>query len=375
MQKYNILILTADAGFGHRRAAQALEAAFEDICGEQCQVRIGNPLHDPTIPDIVKMLETSYDTVVVEEPTLYKLAYSATDAPVVAQLLHRATTTVLNNTLTRWVKSFRPDAVLITHGAFTEAAISAAQKVGRRVPVDVIVTDLIDVHTMWFHQEADLTFVPTGHVYRQAFDNGLAKGRVRLSGLPVHPQFYKETRDRRTVREALGWDPEMTTVLVVGSARSRQTAAIAGLLDRSGLPLQIAVVAGGDPEAEERLRETEWHSRVHTYGLVRNMPELMHASDFIACKAGGLIVSESLACGLALILYEALPGQESGNVRYVVESGAGVWSPGPIGVLTAVYAWMSGGRSELDRHRAAARRVGKPRAAYDVVEAVLKQIE
>jgi 1,2-diacylglycerol 3-beta-galactosyltransferase len=114
---------------------------------------------------------------------------------------------------------------------------------------------------------------------------------------------------------------------------------------------------------------------VKTYGLVNNMPELMRASDFIVCKAGGLIVTEALACGLPLILHEALPGQEVGNVRYVVDNGAGVWSPGPIGVLTTAYAWLTGDETALAKCRRAAKHLGKPRAAYDIADWVCRQAE
>ncbi len=370
----NILILTSDAGFGHRRAAEAIEAAFCHTFADQCQVTVMNPLQDPALPDLVKLFEASYDGVVTDDPTLYQLAYSATDAPVVAQLMQRVTTTVLNDTLTQWVKGLNPDAILTTYPAFTQAAIRAAQQVGRSIPVNVVVTDLINVHSLWFHQGADQTFVPTGYVYRQALEHGLSADRVRLTGLPVHPQFALETRSQAMLRKALGWHPDKTTALVVGSARTRQTADISRLLDRSGLPLQVAAVSGGDEEIQAKLEAIRWKGEVYTYGMVRNMPELMRAADFIVCKAGGLIVSESLACGLPLILYEALPGQEVGNVRYVVESGAGVWAPGPIGVLTTAYAWLAHGRDDLDRHRRSARQIGKPRAAFDIAEAVIRQI-
>jgi 1,2-diacylglycerol 3-beta-galactosyltransferase len=367
-----VLILTSDAGFGHRRAAEAIAAALDEVCASRCEVEIRNPLHDPDIPDLVKMLELSYDEVVIDDPTLYQLAYSATDAPVVAQLMQKVTTTVLNKTLTKWVSSSRPDLLMTTYPAYTQAAVRAVRDAGYNAPVTVTVTDLIGVHTLWFHQEASLTFVPTGSVYKQALDHGLDKDRVHLTGLPVMPKFAGETRDRAALRAHLGWNPDMTTALIVGSARTRQTAAIARLLDRSGLPLQVVVVSGGDEEITASLETTEWQGTAHIYGLVGNMPEFLKAADFIICKAGGLIVSEALACGLPLILYEALPGQEVGNVRYVVDAGAGVWSPGPIGALTTVYAWMAGDGAELARRRAAAERIGKPRAAYDIAGRVMR---
>ena len=39
-----ILILTADAGFGHRSAANAVAAALRETYGDVCAVEIVNPL-------------------------------------------------------------------------------------------------------------------------------------------------------------------------------------------------------------------------------------------------------------------------------------------------------------------------------------------
>lgn len=373
---YRVLILTSDAGFGHRRAAQAVEAALQRRFAGDVETRIENPLDAPELPDIVRTIETSYDGIVTDDAMLYQLAYNATDAPVVAGLMQRVATTVLDSTLTRYAEEFRPAAVVTTYPAYIYGMIRTARKLGRDIPVDVVVTDLIGVHSLWFHEKAALTFVPTGSVLRQALDAGLDKTRLFLSGLPVHPRIAElQGRDRAELRRELGWDDDQITALIVGSSRTGQTMNITRLLDRSGLGLQIVAVGGGDPKLTRQLKETRWRGTVHTYGLVENMAEMMHAADLVICKAGGLIVSESLASGLPLILYEALPGQEVGNVRYVVESGAGEWSPGAIGALTTVYAWLASDRSIFEQRRAAARRVGKPRAADDVAEQVMRQAE
>lgn len=372
---HKILILTSDAGFGHRRAAQAIEAALKERTNGDAEIEIRNPLDAPELPDIVRGIETGYDDFVVDDPTLYQIAYAATDAPVVAQLMQSVMTTFLNRILARWIQETRPDVIVTTYPAYTQALVRAAAAANRSIPVDVVVTDLIDVHSLWFHQRATLTFVPTENVYEQALQHGLPPARLKAFGLPVHPKFAKlRERDRLEIRRALGWDASLPAALIVGSSRSRQTPSIARLLDRSGVPVQIAAVAGGDAESHAALQATEWTGTVHTYGLVENMPEMMRAADFIICKAGGLIVSESLASGLALILYEALPGQEVGNVRYVVEHGAGAWSPGVLGALTTVYSWLVGEGDELAKCRAAAEQIGRPEAAYDIADQILEQV-
>ncbi len=370
-----ILILVMDAGFGHRKAAEAIEAAINELHGEQCRVNIVNPLHSDDIPSLVRNMEKDYDTVVVDDPDLFMLAYAATDTPVVARLIHDVTTAVLDQTITDMFRTYQPDLIITTHFAFAKAIMWVSQKLQQPTPVNVVVTDLTNVHSLWFNENADLIFVPTEQVYQQALDQDLPEEKVFLSGLPVQPAIARETRDKATIRKSLGWDLDLTTGLIVGSVRTGQTAAVAQLLDRSGLGIQVVAVAGGDQETEQKLRATEWKGVTHVYGMVKNLPEMMHAADFIVCKAGGLIVSEALACGLPLILYEALPGQEIGNLQYVVENGAGAWSPGAIGALTTAYAWLSGGQTKLEEVRAAARRIGKPRAAYDIAEQVVKQIQ
>lgn len=368
------MLLTGDSGFGHRGAVVAVEAALKNLYGSKVETAIFNPLQDPSIPELVRYLETGYDDYVIDDYRLYQLAWAATDAPVVAQLIQDMSTTILNKVLTRQISEYQPDIIVTSYPPFTQVSIRVTHELNRNVPLDVVVTDLVNIHTLWFHKEATLTFVPTGSVYRQALDLGIDKSRIQLTGMPVHPRFPDEKRSKAKLRKALGWDKDMPTMLIVGSARTRETAAIALLLDRSGLNLQIAVAAGNNAETVAQLEGVEWKNPVQVYGMARNIPEMMLAADMVACKAGGLIVTEALACGQPLLLYEALPGQEVGNVRYVTDSGAGAWSPGPIGVLTTAFAWLSGDQSELKKCRAAARQAGKPRAAYEIAERVFNQV-
>jgi 1,2-diacylglycerol 3-beta-galactosyltransferase len=371
----HILLLTADAGFGHRRTAEAVKEAFDELYGDECETTIANPMQDPDAPSIMKRLEGGYDSVVTEEPTFYALAYYAVGAPIVADLVQTVTSSLLNDALESLVLAHKPDAIVMTYPAYAKSAVKALAKTGRCVPLCVVVTDLVDVHPMWFSPEVDYTFVPTGAIHRQAVESGIPAERVKITGLPVHPAFAHELREPPVIREALGWKPEMPTALIVGSARTRQAGDITRLLDQSGLFLQIVVVCGGDEEAEQELRAQRWRGVVHIYGLVNNMPEMIHAADFVISKAGGVIVSESLACGRPLVLYEALPGQEVGNVRYVTTNGAGEWSPGPIGTLATIYSWLASDGEKLKRAQAAAKRIGKPRASYEIAERVYRMID
>jgi len=134
--------------------------------------------------------------------------------------------------------------------------------------------------------------------------------------------------------------------------------------------LQLVVVAGGDRELFQRFQETEWHVEAHLYDFVSEMGTFMRASDCVLSKAGGLTVSEALACGLPLTLIDVIPGQESGNADYVVSGGAGDLAEDPLQVLETMSHWLENDRLLYDQRAENARQLGRPYAAYDVAEYV-----
>ena len=59
-----ILILTADAGFGHRVAANAVAQALRERHGETCIVDVVNPLEDRRAPAVLRKAQDDYDRVI-----------------------------------------------------------------------------------------------------------------------------------------------------------------------------------------------------------------------------------------------------------------------------------------------------------------------
>jgi UDP-N-acetylglucosamine:LPS N-acetylglucosamine transferase len=106
----------------------------------------------------------------------------------------------------------------------------------------------------------------------------------------------------------------------------------------------------------------------HIYNFVSEMGTFMRASDCVLGKAGGLTVSEALACGLPLILVDVIPGQETGNADYVVSGNAGVLANNPTEVLEAMAHWLEKDQLHYRRQAENARRLGRPRAAFDIAE-------
>jgi 1,2-diacylglycerol 3-beta-galactosyltransferase len=183
--------------------------------------------------------------------------------------------------------------------------------------------------------------------------------------MPVHPNFGAPRADVATLRGELGWRPELPALLLLGGgAGVGQIAELARALDRASLPIQLAVVAGKNADLAAELRAHEWRIPTWIYDYVP-LPDLMHAADIVATKAGGLSVSEALAAGKPLLIHGVPPGQEAGNRRYVERAGAGCWTPDADALVARVGHWLADD-GELARATAAARRLGRPNAASQI---------
>ncbi len=366
----HILILTADAGFGHRSAAKAIAVALQETHRDDCSVEIINPMDDERVPSILRDSGTDYDWMVREFPHLYKLEYEVADAGLPSAMVHAAVTVMLFEVMRDLVRQRQPDAIVTPYPLY-QAPLGAVFTINRsHIPLLTVVTDLAPVHRLWFHEAADLCLVPMPAVRDQAVECGLLPDKVQVTGIPVQPNLVRQDRPPTAIRTELGWPPrpDLTTVLAVGSKRVGHLTDVLRALNHSGLPLQLALVAGGDDELYHQFQSTEWHVPTHVYNFVKDMPTLMQAADCIVCKAGGLIVTESLACGLPILLTDVIEGQETSNARYVVEGGAGELAQSPIDGLEIMCHWLANGGKLLAQRAENAKHLGRPGAAYDVAE-------
>jgi 1,2-diacylglycerol 3-beta-galactosyltransferase len=369
MSKSRVLILTADAGYGHRSAARAIEAALIDLYGSQCEIKVDNPIGNEDAPKFIQQFEQTYDDTVLKTPELYLLSYHALAAPVISEVAKSVVARLLNGVMYDLIDNFRPHVIVSTYLFYARAVSKITEDLEIDCPLAIVITDLTDVQSLWYSAAATMHFVPTPAIRQQAYENKVHATRVRVTGLPVNPEIVKETRTPAELRAELGWRQELPTCLVVASPRTQKMAEIVQTLDQ--IPdLQIAVVCGGNSELYEELKQLKWAEKFHLYDWVVQMPQFMKASDFIVSKAGGLVVSESLACGLPMIIPEALPGQETGNWKYVVENQAGVWAPSPEEVLQAAASWLENDCVLLKEMQLNARNLGKPEAAYDIARGV-----
>lgn len=138
-------------------------------------------------------------------------------------------------------------------------------------------------------------------------------------------------------------------------------------------PATATTVSSSEFDAELKTQSSLVDSGVKVMGLgfITNMAEYMVAADVLVSKAGPGTIAEAASLSLPVMLTSFLPGQEEGNVDYVVqgEFGTFVSDSDPQGISDVVASWLTD-EQKLRHLSANAHKCGAPDAAAEIVEAI-----
>jgi 1,2-diacylglycerol 3-beta-galactosyltransferase len=230
-----------------------------------------------------------------------------------------------------------------------------------------VVTDLVSLHPLWLCPETDFCLVPTESARERALSSGLPLEKVKVMGLPVGLKFAREIGEKESLRDKLGLERDRPTILVVGGGEGvGKVYRIARAIAKARVNAQLVVVAGRNKRLRRRLEKVDWEIPTTIFGFVTNMPELMSASDVIVTKAGPGTISEALITGLPILLSGFIPGQEEGNIEYVINKGVGTWTEKPQLIVATLAQWLQPENETLTHMTQRAQRLGRPQAALDI---------
>jgi processive 1,2-diacylglycerol beta-glucosyltransferase len=354
-----LLVLSASAGAGHNRAAEAVHESARAFCPGVVSEWVDSLKYTNRL--FAKLYEKSYFWLASHAPDVWGAVYKQLGRkkgpnPLDAAIeLHDR---LAYKKLMARVEEFRPDAVVCTH--FLPMNVLLAKRID--VPVYVVVTDY-DVHAQWVHRRATGYFVAAEELKVQLARRGYPPERVRVTGIPIHPVFTREsppgTADRPRVLLMGG-----------GLGMGGLEDALRRLLDL-GPRLHLTVVAGRNEKLRRKL-DAVAAGRARVLGFVDTIHDLMGQSDLIITKSGGLTVSECLARRLPMVLISPIPGQEECNADFLLERGCAVKAR-TLDVLDYKVLDLLENPARLDMMKRACAAAARPWAGRDVLRHVLDE--
>lgn len=361
--KKRILIFSASFGGGHRSAAEALLRYYRSHYPDTIDVRMVD-FFSEFMPSINVLAKFGYQQSVQFFPALYGNFYDVSNKLPTNPIVHELRTMGFARAAA-YIEAYRPDGVISTYPI--AGGVVSDIKVDRPMIVGTVITDY-GVHRAWLHPATDFYFCACKEVREDLVVRGIPWDRTVVSGIPVAEKFAEEF-DRPKLRRELGLADRFTALLTAAAGLPGDVRDIAAEVAGSGI--QVAAVTGHNPRLKRRLDTlAKKADLVKVFGYTNDMHKMMRAADVLVGKAGGLTVSEALAVGLPLIIYNPVPGQEIYNVDFLVNYGAGMLSRDEDDVVEKV-RFLSTHPERLGQMAANAGTLGKPAAAQTICERVL----
>ncbi|MGH9356134.1 MAG: MGDG synthase family glycosyltransferase [Terriglobia bacterium] len=359
-----ILILTTSHGAAHRRASEAMRKAFFEL----------DPRIEITVMDAIehcarwfRAYYDSYEIPLRLWPGLWRR---------IEQVQYRQTSTnplwlyrLGGRPLFKTLRETVPDIVIATEVGVCELA--ALYKREFRARYFLAGLELMDFNRAWVQPEVDLYPVVHSDFAAELQAAGAPASKIVVSGTPIDPAFAR-LPDRQSIRERLAVRSDLALVLVLfGGTGFGKPRRIVAQLEKINKPFQVVFIAGKNRALQAELENlcrgvAGWRA----LGWVGNIHEWMTAADLLLSKPGGATLMEACACGLPLLAFDPLPGNEERTCRWIEKWGAGVWIKSPDQISSTIERLLNDDQERASL-RDRARAVSRPNAALAAASAIL----
>ncbi|MBU0926571.1 MAG: glycosyltransferase [Spirochaetes bacterium] len=369
-----VMILSASAGSGHVKAAQAVE--------EACRT-------DPRVSDVLNLDALEYTNDIFQQiyskgyleavknaPELWAMAYDNMDKPWEKTLFYSVIHRINSQPLVRKIVEYDPDICICTNMMPADIVAHLIQQDKVHCNLGIVVTDFY-VHALWLEEVFTRYFVPKQENKYHLSRLGLPSDRIVVSGIPVLERFSADMPKPELLRKH-GLDPDLPLVLLsAGAFGLLKAETIHKILEQIKSRCQIVVICGKNASLKSRLEkliEASEGGNLHKYlveGYTDSMHEFLRLADVFIGKPGGLTTSECLVSGVPMVIWDPIPGQEQYNAYYLLENGVGVLPDNAITIGFKVDQLLAD-PERLSAMKARAKAISHPFAARVVVDEMLK---
>jgi len=370
--KPHIVFLFSDTGGGHRSASEAIAEALNLEFPKEFTYEMVDFFKEYSPPPL--NLAGPVYPLMSRMEYMWEFTFKASNNPDFMRVLFSAFWPYIRFGMYKMLREHPGDMYVSVHPLINIPFLRAMRRREITTPYLIVVTDLVSTHTAWFAKEADLISIPTEQARKPALYAGIDPEKMRVIGLPVADRFCKPPGDKKVLRKKLGWSQEKTIILLVGGGEGMgPLGTVSKKINRAKLDVGLVVITGRNKKLKNELEAMDWNIPTHIYGFVTDMPDLMRAADILVTKAGPGTISEALIANLPIILYHRIPGQEEGNVSYVIDEGAGIWAPDIEDIINTLEDWLNNPEKRMLAVENA-KRLARPDASRQIVRTIAEMI-
>lgn len=312
-------------------------------------------------PILNKTVIETYEYIATKNPLIWKMLYNSSNKKPFNKLIN-IITSFIGKKLIPLIRERNPDIIITTHPFTTEMISNLKSESKVSVPFICVMTDYAP-HRTWINEKVDAYIVANSNMIDPMVEMGVDPEKIYPFGIPVDDAFFSKM-DKRKVLDELGFEQNIPVILIMaGSYGLANIEKIYSQLREIESKFQIIIITGKNKKLYDRMQKVlsnKHHSKRHLIlsklsnltskfnkskikifkkiinkkkqypkktkiiYFTNEVNKYMLISDLIITKPGGLTVSESLASGLPMALYDAIPGQEEENEEFLVSNNMAI---------------------------------------------------
>ena len=327
-----ILISYASYGGGHLSAAKNIKEYIEENYKDTQVILFDFMRYINKVIDKVSV--KTYSKINKNIPWLWgKIYYHTQDS--IFERIFSLSNKILSYKLARIFRLEKPDIIISTH-FFSGHICSILKKNGKiNSKIATVITDYgKDPYNEWVsgHEYMDYIFVAHSGIKDTLIKKGVDENKIFDTGIPVSSKFLVKY-DKKEILNLFNFSENKKNILFFGGGEmglgKSKTIDIFDTLVKEHPEFQIIAIAGKNDSLkksfEEIVNKYNLKNSVKILGFTDKIPELMHISDVVFTKPGGLTTTECLVSNLPIIIINPIPGQETENADFLENSGCGIW--------------------------------------------------
>lgn len=370
-----VLIFYASYGGGHFSAAKSIkkyiDENYEDVKTEMvdCMKYINKPLE--------KVTTGAYREMAKKAPKLWGKVYSKSEKGILSEV-SKDSNKLMARKLNKLIQDINPDLIISTHPFSSQMANYLKRKEKINCEIATILTDFA-IHKQWLvgNEYTNDFFVSNENMKQDMIDLGINENKIHVTGIPMSDRFFEDF-EKDKIYEMFNLSIDKKVILFFGGGefglgKDRTVQILKAFIEK--VPeYQIVAVAGKNEKMKESFEElvkyNNAENRVRVLGFTDKVPELMHISNLVVTKPGGLTTTESLASELPMIIINPIPGQEEENAEFLESKGVGVWirlNDNPEEIIDYIFS----DEAKLEEMRKNARLLSKKNSTKEICNTLL----
>ncbi len=373
-EKCDVLILSANLGTGHYQVSDSIRSSLKK---ERPDLKIViYDFFDHVDPLLKHLIRFSYEQSLKHFTYGYQWFYEATRNLSPDSRFNQTIHAVGRQKLMETLERLSPKAVVCTFPNPVGVVSAIKARANVNIPLISVITD-VAVHSQWVHPNVNAYLVATDIVAEGLRKINVPTEIVHVTGIPLRDGFERQMSSNESWQKNK-LNPDLFTLMVMGGGGGLLSGVdtICSKLSALSLPMQILAVSGANHTMYNKLQKLSSLSQVpiKVSGYVENIAELMEISDILLTKAGGVTIFEALAKNLPMILYNPLPGHESGNVHFLLSHNCALLAKNEDSAVEHIRQIVND-PSKLDDMKNLIKMISKPNASKDAAAIILKLLD